>query len=200
MSAAPLPVSAVITCGGVFPRPRCAPAPPSPIQGYREEHKIYSSDRVATSPLRLRVGPSVLAKTTVPVATLLVILYLAIFTVTLVRSSAFQESLHGPVLCEFIPEDAPPSQQEEIRDYLGCGPSPALVLFAGTALIALIPVFAMTYVSVRVLRFRADLFGTALVIQGALKAKQSDWEAWFLAPWLPGAHRHRSFWDPMKDE
>ncbi|WP_179154982.1 hypothetical protein [Microbispora sp. GKU 823] len=133
-------------------------------------------------------------------ATLLVILYLAIFTVTLVRSSAFQESLHGPVLCEFIPEDAPPSQQEEIRDYLGCGPSPALVLFAGTALIALIPVFAMTYVSVRVLRFRADLFGTALVIQGALKAKQSDWEAWFLAPWLPGAHRHRSFWDPMKDE
>ncbi|WP_204051247.1 hypothetical protein [Microbispora siamensis] len=107
-------------------------------------------------------------------ATLLVILYLAISAVTLVRSSTFQQALHGPVLCEFIPEDAPPSQQEEIRDYLGCGPSPALVLFAGTALIALFPVFAMTYVSVRVLRFRVDLFGTVLVIQGALKAKRFD--------------------------
>ncbi|MBE3008317.1 hypothetical protein IL992_03835 [Microbispora sp. NEAU-D428] len=106
--------------------------------------------------------------------TLLGILYLAISAVTLVRSSAFQEALHGPVLCEFIPDDAPPSQQEEIRDYLGCGPSSALVPIAGVALITLVPVFAMTYLSVRVLRFRADLFGTVLVIQGALKAKRFD--------------------------
>ncbi|MGR6918440.1 SMI1/KNR4 family protein [[Actinomadura] parvosata] len=27
-----------------------------------------------------------------------------------------------------------------------------------------------------------------------------EWEAWFHAPWLPGANRYRSFWDLMEDE
>lgn len=29
---------------------------------------------------------------------------------------------------------------------------------------------------------------------------EGEWEAWFLAPWLPGAHRYRSFWDLMNAE
>ncbi|TQS25263.1 hypothetical protein [Microbispora sp. KK1-11] len=143
----------------------------SPSQVWAQEHQIYSLDRVATSSLRLHVGPSVLAKTAIPATTLLILLYLAISALTLVQSSTFQEALHGPVLCEYIP-DAPPRRQEEIRNYLGCEASSALVLFAGVAAIGLVPVFAMTYLSVRVLRFRADLFGTVLVIQGALKSKR----------------------------
>lgn len=27
-----------------------------------------------------------------------------------------------------------------------------------------------------------------------------EWEAWYLAHWLPGARRYRSFWDLMQDE
>ncbi|MER6977287.1 hypothetical protein [Streptomyces carpinensis] len=27
-----------------------------------------------------------------------------------------------------------------------------------------------------------------------------EWEAWYLAHWLPGAVRYRSFWDLMNDE
>nr|WSX75538.1 SMI1/KNR4 family protein [Streptomyces sp. NBC_00899] len=27
-----------------------------------------------------------------------------------------------------------------------------------------------------------------------------EWEAWYLAHWLPGARRYRSFWDLMNDE
>ena len=27
-----------------------------------------------------------------------------------------------------------------------------------------------------------------------------EWEAWFFAHWIPGAHRYRSFWDLMQDE
>ena len=29
---------------------------------------------------------------------------------------------------------------------------------------------------------------------------EGEWEAWFLAPWLWGAERYRSFWDLMKGE
>ncbi|MBB6348192.1 hypothetical protein FHU36_004737 [Nonomuraea muscovyensis] len=29
---------------------------------------------------------------------------------------------------------------------------------------------------------------------------EEEWEAWYLAPWLPGAQRFRSFWDLMNDE
>ncbi|WP_432928233.1 hypothetical protein ACQPZZ_01570 [Microbispora sp. CA-135349] len=128
---------------------------------------------MVTPSLRLRVGPSALAKTAIPATTLLILLYLAISALTLMRSSTSQEAAHGPALCAYIP-DAPPSRQEEIRDQLGCGPSSAPVLFAGVALIGLVPAIAMTYLSVRVLRFRADLFGTVLVIQGAVKAKRFD--------------------------
>ncbi|RBQ16881.1 hypothetical protein DP939_27840 [Spongiactinospora rosea] len=31
-----------------------------------------------------------------------------------------------------------------------------------------------------------------------IKTPDGEWEAWFLAPWLPGASRHRSFWDLAK--
>jgi hypothetical protein len=27
-----------------------------------------------------------------------------------------------------------------------------------------------------------------------------EWEAWFFAHWIPGAHRYRSFWDLMQAE
>lgn len=29
---------------------------------------------------------------------------------------------------------------------------------------------------------------------------EGEWEAWFLATWLPGAARYRSFWDMMQAE
>jgi len=29
---------------------------------------------------------------------------------------------------------------------------------------------------------------------------EGEWEAWFLASWIPGAHRYRSFWDLMRAE
>ncbi|MFI7454048.1 SMI1/KNR4 family protein [Nonomuraea sp. NPDC049714] len=31
-----------------------------------------------------------------------------------------------------------------------------------------------------------------------IKTSDGEWEAWYLAPWLAGADRHRSFWDLMK--
>ncbi|MCT9934126.1 hypothetical protein N5079_28350 [Planotetraspora sp. A-T 1434] len=114
-----------------------------------------------------------MAKIAIPAATVLLFLYLATFTIMLVRSSALQEALRGPVICEFIP-DAPPSQQEKMRDLLGCDTTFVLVLFAGVAMIGLLPLLAMTYLSVQVLRFRADLLGTVLVIQGAMRAKRLD--------------------------
>jgi hypothetical protein len=30
--------------------------------------------------------------------------------------------------------------------------------------------------------------------------EDGEWEAWYLAHWLPGAVRYRSFWDLMNDE
>ncbi|WP_157099505.1 SMI1/KNR4 family protein [Microbispora sp. ATCC PTA-5024] len=33
-----------------------------------------------------------------------------------------------------------------------------------------------------------------------VKTADGEWEAWYLAPWLPGANRHRSFWDLMKGQ
>ncbi|MFG1827191.1 SMI1/KNR4 family protein [Microbispora bryophytorum] len=33
-----------------------------------------------------------------------------------------------------------------------------------------------------------------------VKTPEGEWEAWFLAPWLPGASRYRSFWDLMEAE
>lgn len=33
-----------------------------------------------------------------------------------------------------------------------------------------------------------------------VKTPEGEWEAWFLAPWLPGANRYRSFWDLMEAE
>lgn len=29
---------------------------------------------------------------------------------------------------------------------------------------------------------------------------EGEWEAWFIAPWIPGAWRYRSFWDMMEAE
>jgi hypothetical protein len=29
---------------------------------------------------------------------------------------------------------------------------------------------------------------------------EGEWEAWYLAPWLPGANRYRSFWDLAMDQ
>ncbi|WP_052423900.1 SMI1/KNR4 family protein [Nonomuraea candida] len=33
-----------------------------------------------------------------------------------------------------------------------------------------------------------------------VKTPDGEWEAWFLAPWLPGASRHRSFWDLAQND
>ncbi|MGI5162199.1 hypothetical protein [Microbispora sp. CA-102843] len=128
---------------------------------------------MSASPLRLGVGPSTRAKIVVPACTVFIVLQQAVSAITLVRSSSFQKSLHGPLICDYLP-DAPTRGQEEIRDYLGCDSSFVPVLFVGVMMLGLIPVIAMAYLSVRVLRYRADLCGTVLVLQGALKAKRFD--------------------------
>ncbi|MFF4192751.1 SMI1/KNR4 family protein [Nonomuraea sp. NPDC001831] len=33
-----------------------------------------------------------------------------------------------------------------------------------------------------------------------VRTADGEWEAWFLAPWLAGADRHRSFWDLMRTQ
>jgi hypothetical protein len=33
-----------------------------------------------------------------------------------------------------------------------------------------------------------------------VRTSEGEWEAWHLAPWLPGANRYRSFWDLAMDE
>jgi SMI1 / KNR4 family (SUKH-1) len=33
-----------------------------------------------------------------------------------------------------------------------------------------------------------------------IKTADGEWEAWYMAPWLPGAQRFRSFWDLMNDQ
>ncbi|MER7129881.1 SMI1/KNR4 family protein [Streptosporangium saharense] len=33
-----------------------------------------------------------------------------------------------------------------------------------------------------------------------VKTAEGEWEAWFMAPWMPGASRFRSFWDLMQDQ
>ncbi|MGW3346607.1 SMI1/KNR4 family protein [Nonomuraea rubra] len=41
--------------------------------------------------------------------------------------------------------------------------------------------------------------GVAL-LNPCVRTAEGEWEAWYLAPWLPGAHRYRSFWDLAMDE
>ncbi|MGW0485272.1 SMI1/KNR4 family protein [Nonomuraea sp. NPDC003214] len=33
-----------------------------------------------------------------------------------------------------------------------------------------------------------------------IRTAEGEWEAWYLAPWKPGAKRYRSFWDLAMDE
>ncbi|GAA0822316.1 hypothetical protein GCM10009525_10490 [Streptosporangium amethystogenes subsp. fukuiense] len=33
-----------------------------------------------------------------------------------------------------------------------------------------------------------------------VRTAEGEWEAWYLAPWLAGANRYRSFWDLAMDE
>ncbi|TKK81151.1 SMI1/KNR4 family protein [Herbidospora galbida] len=41
--------------------------------------------------------------------------------------------------------------------------------------------------------------GVAL-LNPRVSTAEGEWEAWYLAPWLPGANRYRSFWDLAMDE
>ncbi|TQS25517.1 SMI1/KNR4 family protein [Microbispora sp. KK1-11] len=38
-----------------------------------------------------------------------------------------------------------------------------------------------------------------LLLNPHVMTPDGEWEAWLLAAWMPGAERHRSFWDLMKD-
>ncbi|MGW3346606.1 SMI1/KNR4 family protein [Nonomuraea rubra] len=38
-----------------------------------------------------------------------------------------------------------------------------------------------------------------LLLNPRVTTSDGEWEAWLLAAWMPGADRHRSFWDLMKD-
>ncbi|GGO00073.1 hypothetical protein GCM10011574_06340 [Microbispora bryophytorum] len=40
----------------------------------------------------------------------------------------------------------------------------------------------------------------AVLLNPHVSTAEGEWEAWYLAPWLPGAKRYRSFWDLAMDE
>ncbi|MFF3390439.1 SMI1/KNR4 family protein [Streptomyces sp. NPDC002669] len=42
--------------------------------------------------------------------------------------------------------------------------------------------------------------GDVYLLNPCVITPDGEWEAWYLAHWLPGAVRHRSFWDLMNDE
>lgn len=42
--------------------------------------------------------------------------------------------------------------------------------------------------------------GGVFLLNPEIRTPSGEWEAWFLAPWLAGAARYRSFWELMEDE
>jgi HEAT repeats len=42
--------------------------------------------------------------------------------------------------------------------------------------------------------------GAVYLLNPAVVTSEGEWEAWFLASWLPGARRYRSFWDLLRAE
>ncbi|MFE6662135.1 SMI1/KNR4 family protein [Streptomyces sp. NPDC057697] len=42
--------------------------------------------------------------------------------------------------------------------------------------------------------------GDVYLLNPHIRTPDGEWEAWYLAHWLPGAVRYRSFWDLMNDE
>ncbi|GAA3692681.1 hypothetical protein GCM10022224_067850 [Nonomuraea antimicrobica] len=40
----------------------------------------------------------------------------------------------------------------------------------------------------------------AALLNPHVSTAEGEWEAWYVAPWLPGANRYRSFWDLATDE
>ncbi|MFJ2883314.1 SMI1/KNR4 family protein [Streptomyces sp. NPDC086796] len=42
--------------------------------------------------------------------------------------------------------------------------------------------------------------GDVYLLNPHVRTPDGEWEAWYLAHWLPGAVRYRSFWDLMNDE
>ncbi|MGH2459143.1 MAG: SMI1/KNR4 family protein, partial [Chloroflexota bacterium] len=51
------------------------------------------------------------------------------------------------------------------------------------------------------LEISAEAFdGGVFLLNPEVRTPSGDWEAWFLAPWLAGAARYRSFWELMEDE
>jgi hypothetical protein len=42
--------------------------------------------------------------------------------------------------------------------------------------------------------------GTVYLLNPQVVTPAGEWEAWLLAPWLPGAHRYPSFWELMVSE
>ncbi|WP_206309586.1 hypothetical protein [Streptomyces sp. A0642] len=42
--------------------------------------------------------------------------------------------------------------------------------------------------------------GDVCLLDPHVVTPSGEWEAWYLARWLPGAVRYRSFWDLMNDE
>jgi hypothetical protein len=44
----------------------------------------------------------------------------------------------------------------------------------------------------------SDYADGVLLLNPAVVFDDGEWEAWFFAPWLPGAKRYRSFWDMLQ--
>jgi hypothetical protein len=44
----------------------------------------------------------------------------------------------------------------------------------------------------------SDVGDGIMLLNPRVVSKEGEWEAWFLASWLPGANRYRSFWDMMQ--
>ncbi len=46
----------------------------------------------------------------------------------------------------------------------------------------------------------SDVGDSAIMLLNPKVVFDGEWEAWFFANWVPGAHRFRSFWDLMIDQ
>jgi hypothetical protein len=46
----------------------------------------------------------------------------------------------------------------------------------------------------------SDYGDGVLLLNPRVVTREGEWEAWFFAPWIPGANRYRTFWDLMLGE
>jgi hypothetical protein len=84
-------------------------------------------------------------------------------------------------------EDRPPIPDEKYLDYGEDGADEAA--------------FRAEYLQAALEISDRERAGTAIyLLNPQIVTTEGEWEAWFFAHWIPGAHRYRSFWEMMQQE